>query len=154
VAFARAGVACAAATGAGGGCSMAGYQCLPMLAAPFESTFCVFRSGDVACPGTFQARRRVFYGGVDDDRRCTTCTCDPPSTRECADSMFLSTEPDCSIGQSYDVPVTTCAETGGIVAQYLTYTLEGATGSCPPNPAGGMPAGSCTAETPTTVCCL
>ena len=71
VSWGRVGFTCdapAPSTTCGGG------VCMPLPAMGFRPGLCVHHDGDIMCPEGFDDRH-VFYGGFDDTRGCTTCTC-------------------------------------------------------------------------------
>jgi hypothetical protein len=123
----------------------AGALCVPLPGAPLEPRPCIFRTGDVACPGGVYSVKRVVYGDAKDDRACSTCTCGdltgscPAMIRkECASSTPLN--------------VTTCGSIGDPTNIMLVSAPQPTGASCPPT--GGTPTGSMTPTSPTTFCCV
>lgn len=79
VSWGRVGFACAAPAPA---TKCTGGACMPVAATGFLPGLCVHHDGDIMCPEGFDDRH-VFYGGVDDMRGCTTCTCSTASMGVC-----------------------------------------------------------------------
>jgi hypothetical protein len=147
--FSRTGLACSGAT-AGGGC--AGGQCLPIPSAPLEGKLCVFRAGDVACPGGYTANRRVYYQSITDNRTCTACGCGAP---QCTGRLWRGQDSSCPTddGSGASVPVS-CTHIGGIIAEYMGYVPNAP--SCTPTSTDSVEGGTCDPDVPTatTICCL
>ncbi len=84
-----------------GGCPT-GNVCAPAPAAPFQASLCVEQAGDVACPSpdssTGYGVKHVYYGGVDDLRGCSTCSCTPVSGASCTVTVnqYPSTNGTCA----------------------------------------------------------
>lgn len=138
------------ASSAGGGCG--GDACLPARSDPLEDTLCVHREGGGGCSaaGPYTIALEV-YGGVDDTRACTACSCAEPTGVTCGGSTTLYRNNDGCSG-----PSTTVDHDGTCTAatdfQSIRSTLEPAGGACAP--AGGEPEGTAAAVDLVTVCCL
>ena len=145
--------ACAAPmSDAPGGCG-AGALCVARPTTPSPSVLCVWRSGDVACPGAPYSVRSVYFTGVNDTRACTACTCDAPGGLTCAASQ-ISTYAD---GECPSNPAGSIVGDGGCVSAPGSTSVVRAgpsspSGSgCTPNPVSAT--GTVVPTGPTTVCC-
>ena len=140
---------CGSLSLAPGGCA-GGNVCVPQPGAPFASGACVRQAGDLPCPAGPYTKRRVVYGGADDTRGCSACSCGTPSGGSCQGTLALRSGVGCTGNNlgSGSVPgcVTKPAGSGYFVANA---SLVGAT--C--QQSGGAPTGTVTPTGPTTVCC-
>jgi hypothetical protein len=143
--------ACAPASESPLGCA-AGQQCVPAAPAPFEPHFCVMKAGTNTCVSPFTVTH-TYYGGFDDTRGCTPCTCGAPSGVDCNTKGHVTTwgNPNCTANMGADLtPLPrTCQATASEHSMRFTTSPEG--GSCPPG--GGQPTGTVAASTLTTICC-
>jgi hypothetical protein len=131
-----------------------GNLCLPAPAAPFTASLCVEQAGDTACPSadpsTGYSVKHLYYGGVDDQRGCSACSCPAASGPSCAVTLnqYGSTDGGCSgmpvsYGAGRCLPVQQPAD--------LQVAPTASIASC----AASMttPTGSATPTKPTTFCC-
>lgn len=123
----------------------AGELCVPLPKAPLETRPCIFRAGDVACPGGLYSVKRLVYGDAKDDRACSTCTCG-----NIAGSCPAMIRKECASSTPLDV--TTCGSIGDPTNIMLVSAPVPTGVSCPP--IGGTPTGGVTPTTPTTLCCV
>lgn len=133
--------------GFGGGCG-ANAACAPTAKAPFATSLCVFRSGDVACPAAFP-QKHVFVNSVNDTRGCSPCSCGAP-TVTCAAVTTVHGGPNCN-GASTQVPNDgSCVNVGSSGSSIDVAVTK--TGGCVAN--GGQPTGTLQeGQIKTTVCC-
>jgi hypothetical protein len=114
---------------------------------------CIMMSGDVPCPtGSSYAMRNLYFGGFDEGRSCSTCSCQTVGMGSCSGQMNLYSGGDCSgstqnLQVSFGACTSILAATRSIELNYLTLTEP----SCAPS--GGVAQGSATAASPTTICC-
>lgn len=132
----------------------AGNVCAPSPAAPFLASLCVEQAGDVACPtpdpSTGYSVKHVFYGGVDDQRGCSACTCAPVvGTCSVSVDQYGSTDGGCS-----GMPVIYQAGHCQPVQQPadLELALTASLGSCASTLT--TPTGTASPVKPMTFCCL
>jgi hypothetical protein len=129
----------------------AGNVCLPVPSSPFQASACIEQAGDVACPLTAYTAKYVYYGGVDDTRTCSTCSCGPVLGASCTGSItqFQSVDGGCNTAQTtYNLPLA-CAPIQQPSDLLLTLTASG--GACKASPSA--PTGSATPAKPMTFCC-
>jgi hypothetical protein len=142
----------------GGGCGAA-MVCAPPVASPFAPTRCVYSPGTQPCPAGYANPSTTAYGGVNDTRGCTACSCGGAAGLSCSQpTVTLWTDSVCSQQQLSTIPADgSCAQLGGggnmipKGGEASAFGLQGV-GSCPAG--GGAPQGSVTPAKPTTVCCL
>lgn len=131
----------------------AGSVCAPKPSAPYGQTLCISQAGDFSCPAQGYTSKQLFYGGVDDSRDCSACTCGGLSGASCAASFvaFLTSDGSCGggTGDSYAAPFT-CNPVTQPADFRLTLTPQN--GSCGANPVTST--GTATPTGPTTFCCL
>lgn len=122
--------------------------CVLLPTAPMLPRPCIFTSGDVACPAGGYAVKHVVYGGADDGRKCTACTCGAPTGAKCAATISKG----CAApGAGVALP-TTCAPLGDPLEIGLVGTPVASGGACAP--IGGKADGALVPTSPTTVCCV
>jgi len=140
------------------GCSTCGDAGLTCVASAPGFRQCVHKEGDVVCPTEGYTDRFVFYGGFQDERVCSECSCGPVEgslctawagiykDAACAQPLLLasigSTGPNC-----YDLEPTGQA-LGSKSVTDVTYHP----GTC--GPSGGELSGTVLPSSPTTFCCL
>ena len=132
------------------GCA-SGQVCIPVAAPPFGSSFCVEKAGNSSCPSGFPTMH-LYYGGFDDTRGCSPCSCGTPSGVDCNGGQVTTWgNPNCSANQASAVapPSSACTPTGGVKSIKFATSPDG--GSCAPD--GGQPTGTLAAQTVTTICC-
>jgi hypothetical protein len=129
------------------GCG-AGQVCAPAPAAPMQPRLCVFMAGDVACPAGGYSVKRTVYAGLHDTRACSPCSCDAPTGVPCTATL----QEGCGQTGPVNHLPTACGGLSDPGSVMLLATLVASGGSC--SPAGGVPAGSATPSSPTTVCCM
>jgi hypothetical protein len=127
-----------------------GAVCAPQPQSPFEAKVCVAATGQQACPSGPYSVQHVFYGGVDDTRDCSACTCPAPANASCASSAvaYISSDGSCS-------GMTTTVASG--CGQLLTpkdvrLTVTPSSGGC--GSGQSAPTGTADPTQPTTFCCL
>jgi hypothetical protein len=110
-------------------------------------------SGDVPCPaGSSYGAKHVYYGGFDEGRSCSACTCATVGAGSCNGQLNLYSGGDCSgstqnLQASFGACTSILAATRSVELNYLTLTEP----ACAPS--GGVARGSATATNPTTICC-
>jgi len=130
----------------------AGSVCAPQTASPFGSSQCISQPAAVACPTTGYTVGTTFYGGVNDGRTCTSCTCGAVTGASCSATVVVSSATDgtCTSNTvTYEAPVT-CA--GAQQPADFQLNLVASGGGCVPSPVA--PTGAATPSSPTTFCCL
>lgn len=136
--WARTVTSCSPTLPIGQGTCGAGDQCVP--AAPAGFAVCVEQAGDLTCPfGT----KQLEYGGVNDTRGCSSCTCNGPTGFACGGSTVVYTANDCSGASS---PLQ-CGPAGNSV-QFVASPG----GTCGASSVSAT--GSATPTGPVTFCCL
>jgi len=110
-------------------CEQSNAVCIKSFPEPFS--LCLSHEGDVECPAWSTWRgKRTFYGGVDDRRECTECSCGPPKGSTCAASLSV-----------YE---TTCGGTAVLGKVPISSVDDSCFDVLPP----GLPLGSKTATAP------
>jgi hypothetical protein len=129
----------------------AGSPCVPAPGAPYRAGLCIEQSGDVSCPAAGYTTKSLYYGGVDDTRGCSGCTCGSVTGASCSGSVtqFMSADAGCSTAQITYPLGQTCDPLQQPADVRLTLTPAG--GSCAPNPV--TPTGSATPSKAMTFCC-
>ncbi len=140
------GLACGGG-GLGGGCGNKA-ACAAVSGAPFGSGLCIYRSGDLACPGAF-ATKHLYVNDVIDTRGCGVCTCGGGSAT-CTATTTLFSDGACATSLT-DVPNDgSCVNSAAASSIKIAITKSG---SCPSD--GGMPKGTLQeGPSTTTVCCI
>ncbi len=132
------------------GCAF-GKLCVPTPSDPFHARWCVWRAGDVSCPGDDYPVRTVLYDEIEDERGCEQCTCAVPSEPCTGAAMVLSTATNCASGL-HEVPPGTCEDDlGGPNIAGVLYVEGDPPRAC--EPAAVVPKGEATATEPVTLCC-
>lgn len=144
-AFAREATACSLPAVPAGACA-ADQACAPTPGA--GTSTCIRQAGQVACPAGPYSVQKIFFGGMDDTRACSACSCNAT----------------CTGGSTAVYAETACADqldtTGPNLCDSLpTNTLNGSakvntapTFGC--SATGGAVSGALTGKDPTTFCCL
>lgn len=128
-----------------------GEVCPP--APPEGFDLCLYGEGDLDCPPGWQ--RSVYYLGIQDDRDCTACGCEPPGA-QCEAYVIAYSDSAC------DVPagsvIATVAEpacfdvpSGIALGSAEASFLGQSPGSCAST--GGAPTGAIAPDEPVTLCC-
>lgn len=121
-------------------------SCFP---SPDDAPVCIYRDGDHACPGGFDART-LYHRGLSDTRSCTACTCNNSGAR-CTIELEI-----CSLG-FYDVTLVSgggdhCLNSSDGDGVTLLGQAVTAVGTC--STSGGSASGSASPIDPVTVCCM
>jgi hypothetical protein len=159
--------ACGGAPGSGTGCG-AGAVCLPKPAPPFDSSVCIYKTGDVACPAGAWSQKSVFHLSFNDTRDCSACACGSATGNCGSTTLELFTDGVCQQGKSTlpgpdlggctnlqnDTTPIVAPNCNGFNGVSLSMRLVGTPsgGSCPAT--GGQVTGSATPTEPITFCCL
>ena len=122
-------------------------------------TACIAHEGDVACPAGYSPymEKHVFYGGVDDTRSCSACTCGAPAGGACSALVSVYSDAACSALVLADT-ITSAAASCSDVPAGVALGSKAATpatylpGAC--QAGGGVASGAATASMPETFCCL
>jgi hypothetical protein len=165
--------ACGDAVATGKGCGTDG-ACMPVPAAPFGSSACIYKTGDTSCPSPFSTKHLV-HQNTQDTRSCTPCSCGALTGGDCTGgtvSVFPaagcgSGAQTATIGACNDIGIDPsptpaqpgqCEATPGVPnpADSRSVLYSGATPSGTPScpPSGGQVSGAATAIDPITFCCL
>jgi len=130
----------------------AGDVCAPKAAAPYGSTLCISQAGDIACPTQGYTQKQTFYGGADDQRTCTACTCGSPTGASCDATidMYTSADGSCTGTPNEFITPFSCDPVNDPVDMRLVVSSQG--GSCVASTVSAT--GSATPISPTTFCCL
>jgi len=130
----------------------AGSVCAPKPGAPYGTALCISQAGNLSCPMQGYTSKQLFYGGVDDQRGCTPCTCGNAAGASCDATLdvYMSTDGSCTgTPNSYSAPFS-CDVVDQPVD--LRFVVTSQNGSCAAGPVA--PAGAATPTSPTTFCCL
>jgi hypothetical protein len=142
-------VACSPSAQSFVGCP-AGNLCIPATQSPFETGFCIMRSGLVACPPGAYSVHRAYYGGATDTRGCSDCTCAVGGIDCNANAQVQAWKRStCSGGSGILSPG--CNPTGGMASGVQFATSPSGNGSCTPD--GGRAIGGVTPQGVQTICC-
>jgi hypothetical protein len=132
------------ACGAGGTCQLA----------PMGASICVYRSGDVPCPGGAYGTRSVSYTGVAESRDCSACTCDTSSVTCSGGTVIVSEFSICNGGTPSPVPSVCTVDPFAAGNAFVAQTTAAATPSGMCTAVQSMPTGAATPTGATTICCL
>jgi hypothetical protein len=155
--FAAGAVACGAEADAGT-CGH-GRRCVAEPAVPFDGAVCIWRPGEVSCPeGSPFSEANLYYGGLDDDRSCSACACDPPVGActnpaltlaywlfELVDAETIPADAACHSVMLFDAP-------GGIINAAI-YDAGEPVATCEVGEGAGVGHGGVHGADPVTVCC-
>jgi hypothetical protein len=135
--------------------------CLPADLVPPGFRLCVFHDGDLACPSKATndfTEQHVFYGGVEDNRQCSACSCGAPAGSACTATISIYKNANCSAPLN-QITVSSSSETCTDIqfpGQALGSKKAGPTtylpGVCPAM--GGDASGGVIKTDPITICCL
>ena len=131
----------------------AGSVCAPTPSGPFEPTLCIEQPGNVpACPTVAYTSRSVVFGGLNDTRGCSACTCGPVTGASCSGSVteFAQSDTGCTTGQTIYALGQSCDPVQQPSSLELAMTSSG--GSCAPSPV--VATGSAVPTQPMTFCCI
>jgi hypothetical protein len=134
----------------GGGCSNGG----TCIAKGGEFRTCISHSEDVPCAAPY-TEKILLHGGIDDQRGCTPCDCDPAAGAMCTTAVTeLYMGAGCQ-GTPFHTVIhnNACQGLGAYNAVTGSYkhTAKGTANKCAAK--GGMPKGAIVPVMPTTVCC-
>ncbi len=141
--------------GPSGTCS-GGRLCIP--APPASSAVCVMAQGAVTtCPVGYSSGPQIFYGGLDDTRGCTPCTCAVSGVTCTIASPAIGAFDSPACSGSPAVPLSApsaCTSLGtSLFLELLATPAPSGTGSCSTS-GGGMPTGMATGANAMSFCCL
>jgi hypothetical protein len=145
--FEKKGVLCGGS--AGGGCGPDAY-CAPQPSNAFGGKLCVSANGDLTCPNGYE-HKTIAYGGVDDHRSCSQCSCGAAQGGCGTATTTLFAEANC------DAPLVTiphdgmCHSAQGFVSFRYDPPIQASGGEC--KASGGEPVGEATPKDPITICC-
>jgi hypothetical protein len=146
-------VACSPSALTGASCG-AGGQCIPAPPASFEAHTCVLQPGTGGCSGAgFYSVQRTYYGGAQDTRGCSACTCNSTSGVDCnaGAQVVLWATSGCDGGASLPLsPLPAACSAPAFTVRGATFTTT-PMGSC--TPVGGQATGSIVPQNPVTICC-
>jgi hypothetical protein len=145
-------VACAPASTSAAGCG-AGEVCVPTSAPPFGSRPCILQQGSLACPPGEYSLQSVYYGGVQDSRGCSTCSCGSVSGVDCNANAHVQVLDGCGgqvLADIHPLPAS-CTSPGGS-PNGATFTTTPSGGSCGAD--GGVAHGTVAQQNPVTICCI
>ncbi|MDP9150768.1 MAG: hypothetical protein M3O36_12630 [Myxococcota bacterium] len=131
----------------------AGNLCAPIPNPQYGASLCVSHGGDVTCPTAGYTTRQLYYGGIDDTRACSPCSCGGVTGTTCAANFDVFTSNSmggCAASKvTYQTPFS-CSPVQQPASFLLTLTPS--VGSC--RPSVSTPTGVASPVRPTTVCCL
>lgn len=151
-AFATRNVACAGAF-VGTGCA-SGELCVPEPTGAFAPQWCVWQSGEHACPADGPYVDQVLlYQGLLDERGCEECTCAPPEGSCVGTTATLSVENDCMGAAAGTLSADACVNAlgAGPAANAISHNPGGLPSGCAPNEPA--PTGEVIPSMPITLCC-
>ena len=137
--------------------------CIPDDPLPPGYHLCMFQKGKSTCPGTTGnvfTEQHVFYQGVEDNRKCSTCSCGSPIGSACTATVSVYKGGDLTCGgpSVVQLPVSSVSATcvdiqlpGQALGSKSTGPTTYLPGACPPM--GGDPSGLATETEPSTYCC-
>lgn len=140
-------------------CNQSNASCVREVPQPFN--LCIAHEGVLDCPAYAPwPEKRVFYGGVDDKRECSECTCTPPVGDACVSSLSVYNDASCGQEAMIKLPISSMSNACvDISAQGAPLDSKAATtpkyiaGQCAPVP--GSPSGGTAEKTfPMTLCCI
>ena len=115
----------------------------------FEQTLCVLAEGDVPCPDGDYSEKFLMYGGADDSRNCSNCSCTPPTFgTPCLDQIDYHTSDDCSDAAAGSLNNQECVN--NLTLGSINFDLTQSTCAVV---SGGEPTGEVVPNDPYTYCC-
>ncbi|AKU97242.1 hypothetical protein AKJ09_03906 [Labilithrix luteola] len=127
-----------------------GEVCAALPGMKMSSHPCVFAEGDLACPlEAGYTVKHLYFGGEDDSRGCSECTCGAPTGIVCTATVRKG----CGAQGTVTLP-TACGSLNDPINIQLTAApvLDTSDAGCAPE--GGAPIGEFKPTLPTTVCCI
>jgi hypothetical protein len=116
---------------------------------------CIAQMGSVPCPQSAYTQQLAAFGGVNDQRGCTACSCGSLMGAGPCGTVYLNpAAANCFgpflVNAAVPTPCTSIAADTGYYGSYSPSTgIDG--GTCPP--LGGQPTGTATPANPVTICC-
>ncbi len=132
-------------------CGGATNTCATGVCVPQSGSFdrlCIHRNGDEACPAGGYTERSVFYGGFDDTRGCSTCTCGT-ATGSCSGRVDLKTG-SCT-GTIVDSAASGACTSGSVSPTHAVLASFASSGSCQESTVTAT--GTVAERDPVTFCC-
>jgi hypothetical protein len=134
--------------------------CTSGVCVPSGNAVCVWQAGTPTCPNGYPVATTV-YGGLNDGRSCTPCTCGTTTPGTCQSTVNLYAAADCSGGPAMmklsgvgpncqNDP--SCLVFGAPIMSAVLSPGSPSPATCG-SPAGGTLTGKATGTKPTTVCC-
>ncbi|HEX4352816.1 MAG TPA: hypothetical protein VHZ95_07885 [Polyangiales bacterium] len=142
-------IGCALSAADGGGCDKD--VCAPKSAGDrFQTNFCIWQEGDVACPSKTYTDKQLLYRDLSDTRSCSACVCSGPNCsydwKVFADSDTTCTMPLLSLSSPDQ-----CVQVNPVGNMLRVGAAISGDGKC--TPTGGQPQGQLQPTNPITVCC-
>lgn len=125
--------------------------CLSPAPEGFESAWCIYKQGDVECPGGDFGNKFVFNTNAMDTRECSSCSCGTAGT-SCNEGVIqLFDDIDCAGMPSQELPI----DGGGACTVISADSFAATFSDGPPCPVTSIPepTGSVEAVGPFTFCC-
>lgn len=138
-------------------CNDPGLLCMPTAEPPppgFRQCILYNRDGDPACPADYPDKF-IFYGGLEDTRACTPCTCTETAPSSCVGWLALYEDTDCGapllstmVGDAATcLDMAPSAQLGSMEGSWMVNEP----GSCAAS--GGVSIGEAKPLDPRTFCC-
>lgn len=127
---------------------------------PLGFRVCVSHEGVLECPptsGSEFTEQYIFYGGINDDRQCSACSCGPPTSSLCKATVSIYTDGMC--GSLLDQVSVSSIGPKCLDIQPPGKALNSKSASSPTyspgvcQPMGGEPSGVASGIAPSTFCC-
>jgi hypothetical protein len=129
-----------------------GESCTSTPGEAFDRSQCIWREGDVACPGDVFTERTVVYSEIVDDRSCAECSCSAPQGTCAGGQVDLHMVDNCEGGEwfTWHAEQNDCYgeiyfESGEIIDVATPFA------SCEPTMPESL--GNASLEQPHTLCC-
>ncbi len=120
------------------------------LSAPEGAVMCIYREGDVPCPGAPFTDREQWHADYDDARVCAPCACGAVDAA-CNEVVTSYADDDCTAMPTPALPTPMCGVVAGARIESSMFVAT-PSGSCVAS--GGEVSGEVTPTVPTTVCCV
>lgn len=127
-----------------------GGVCLPPAPDGFESAWCIYKQGDVDCPGGDFGNKSVFFTNAMDTRECSSCSCGTAGTSCNEGVLQLFPGPDCA-----GSPTQELSASNGLCQNVTAGSFAASFSEGPPCPVTSIPEpmGEVAAVGPFTFCC-
>lgn len=122
-------------------------------APPADAVVCIHKDGDLPCPQRSPyTNRQVVFGGMDDGRRCTECSCGDPEGTCASEVRFVQNSCIGGVLVGSHAVDGSCFDGPMLTFDYLALSSATPNATCAPTPS--IPEGEALPKEPVTLCCM